>query len=173
MFPYIENCTYPYEVKNIIGYYNMNMHRKVRVSNGIARIALITSDYVVKFDYDPDEVACVGGGEAEVSLYAQAERDGFAYLFAKITRYEYSDRQFYIMPRIYGINESNWHYADYFMTDEERAWCDSHNLSDLHCKNYGFRKGKVCIVDYACSLPETDESSEWTTSENENEVSES
>jgi hypothetical protein len=155
VFPYIEECERPHEVQNRIMEYNARNSRKVRVNHGIARIALITSDYVVKFDYDPDEVACVGGGEAEVRLYAQAEHDGFAYLFAKVTRYEYSGRRFYIMPRIYGISESNWYCADHFMTDEERAWCDSHNLSDLHCNNYGFRKGKVCIVDYACTCEET------------------
>ena len=35
------------------------------------------------------------------------------------------------------------------MTDEEIEWCDDHHLTDLHCNNYGFRHGKVCIVDYA------------------------
>lgn len=156
VFPYIEKCGKPHEVQYHIREYNTQKNRKVRVNNGIARIALITSDYVVKFDYDATQVACVGGGEAEVRLYAQAEHDGFAYLFAKVTRYEYSGRRFYIMPRIYGISDSNcWYYADHFMTNEERAWCDNHNLSDLHCNNYGFRKGKVCIVDYACTYDAT------------------
>ena len=75
------------------------------------------------------------------------------------------------MPRIRGISEDNYYHADHFMTDAERDWCDRHDLSDLHCNNYGFRNGKVCIVDYACSLRETEVSSEWTTSEKE--VSES
>ena len=152
VFPYIDGCVNPHDARENIYDYNKEHGRKVRVSNGIARIALITSDYVVKFDYDPSEVENVGGGEAEVSLYAQAERDGFAYLFAKVTRYVYRGRRFYIMPLIRGISENNcWYYADYFMTDEERKWCDNHNLTDLHCNNYGFRKGHVCIVDYACT----------------------
>lgn len=154
IYPYIKNFNSRYSVRDAVMEFNADHNRKVICNHGIARVAMITSDYVVKFDYDPDEVACVGGGEAEVRLYAQAERDGFAYLFAKVTRYEYSGRRFYIMPRIYGINESNWYYADHYMTDEENAWCDSHHLSDLHCNNYGFRKGKVCIVDYACTCEE-------------------
>ena len=163
IYPYLERANFGcWNTMNLIKEFNHDHSRKVLFRHGIARVALITSDYVVKYDYDPDEVACVGGGEAEVRLYAQAERDGFAYLFAKVTRYEYCGRRFYIMPLIRGISENNWHYADHFMTDTERAWCDDHHLSDLHCNNYGFRNGKVCIVDYACTCEET---SSYTTSQ--------
>ena len=156
IFPYLnDEWNDPYDVSCNVDVFNEEHNRKVVMHHGIARIALITSDYVVKFDYDPDEVSVVGGGEAEVRLYALAEQDGFAHLFAKVTRYEYNGRRFYIMPRIRGISESNWYYADHFMTEEEREWCDMHSLSDLHCNNYGFRNGHVCIVDYACTCEET------------------
>lgn len=151
VFPFIEECKDPWAVRYSIENFNGLRSRKVQVRNGIARIALITSDYVVKFDYDPEEVAVVGGGEAEVALYAEAEQDGFAYLFAKVTRYEYNGRKFYIMPRIRGIRHS-WNHAEDYMTREECYWCDQHNLSDLHCNNYGFRNGHVCIIDYACNM---------------------
>ena len=153
VYPYVENAHFDcWFMGEQIAQFNEEHNRKVLFRHGIARIALITSDYVVKFDYDLDEVEEVGGGEDEIALYELAKADGFAYLFAEVTRYEYNGKKFYIMPRIYGINEERWDHAEAFMTQEEIDWCDDHNLSDLHCNNYGFRKGHVCIVDYACSL---------------------
>ena len=164
IYPYMERAEFGcWMMMEEVALFNEEHHRKVQFKHGIARVALITSDYVVKYDYDPEEVDAVGGGEAEVELYAQAEAEGFAYLLAKVTRYEYNGKRFYIMPRINGINGDRWEHADAFMTDEEIAWCDRHHLSDLHCNNYGFRKGQVCIVDYACTFPET--SSYYTSDE--------
>ena len=171
--PYLERANFDcWATMNSVQQYNADHTRAVKFAHGIARVALITSDYVVKFDYDEDEVERVGGGEAEVQFYAIAKAEGFAYLFAEVTRFYYGIKAFYIMPRIRGIGK-DWYHADHFMTDEERDWCDRHDLSDLHCNNYGFRNGKVCIVDYACSLRETDESSEWIPSEIKSEVSKS
>lgn len=149
VFPYISSCQKPWEISRRIEMFNEDFDRKVVVSSGLSRIALITSDYVVKFDYNPDEVACIGGCDNEVALYNLAEREGFAYLFAKITMFVYRGRYFYIMPRIRGIG-SSWHYAEYHMTIEERAFCRRHRITDLHEENYGFRKGHVCVIDYAC-----------------------
>lgn len=152
IFPFIENDIFdPYCVEDAIENFNDTYHRKVKVGYGEARIALITSDYVIKYDYNDDCVEEIGGCENEVELYAQAVADGFDYLFAKTMRYNYEGYSFYIMPRIDHIGEYRnfYHSAEYYMTIEERAWCVDHNLTDLHCNNYGFRKGKVCIVDYA------------------------
>lgn len=152
VFPFIEEVMdNPYDVMDTIDEFNNQYHRNVQVNFGDARIALITSDYVVKFTYDFDSEEEIGGGENEIELYEQAVQDGFDYLFAKVSRYDYNDISFYIMPRIYHIGEYRniWHYANFYMTDEEVDWCESHNLTDLHCNNYGFRNGKVCIVDYA------------------------
>ena len=158
IFPYVGKWENPWDIINDIDDFNKQNSRKVIMKHGIARIALITSDYVVKYDFDKDEVEEVGGCEAEVELYAEAVKDGFAYLFAEITPYCYHGRNFYIMPRIRGINGDGWYYADHYMTDEENEWCDDHHLSDLHCNNFGFRNGKVCIIDYACHLSEASES---------------
>ena len=152
VFPYIvDDMSYPFAVRKHIREYNARYTRNVKVSNGVARIALITSDYVVKFNYDEYEVDCVGGCEDEMATYEMAEREGFAYLFAKISRFSYCGRNFYIMPRINGIGRYDDKYANDFMTQEERDWCEEHDISDLHCNNYGFRKGRVCIIDYACT----------------------
>ena len=152
VFPFIEeNIFDPYEVEDAIDEFNKKYNRKVFVRYGEARIALITSDYVIKFDYDDECIEEIGGCENEMKLYAQAVTDGFDYLFAKISRYNYRGYSFYIMPKINHVGEYRNYYrhADDFMTFAERVWCENHNLTDLHSNNYGFRKGKVCIVDYA------------------------
>lgn len=148
VFPYIEDSMeYPWVIRSRIRKYNAERSRAVQVASGSARVALITSDYVVKFEYDECEVQCIGGGENEIYLYNLAKQDGFAYLFAEITPVEWAGYTFYIMPRIRGINDSNgrgWKY----MTVEERIWCEKHSLTDLHNGNFGFRNGHICIVDY-------------------------
>ena len=150
IYPYIERANFDTPcMSNLIEEFNKEYSRKVLFRCGIARIALITSDYVVKYTYDTYEAEEAGDGENELKLYAEAEHDGFAYLFAKVSRYDYNGHAFYIMPRIYGINSCSGTHADEYMTDEENDWCDRHHLTDLHCNNYGFRKGHVCIVDYA------------------------
>ena len=151
VYPYIAICRNPWDARNRIEMFNADFDRKVAVSSGLSRIALITSDYVVKFDYDPDEVACIGGCESEMELYATAKREGFAYLFAEITAFSYNGRCFYIMPRIRGIG-SGRHYAENYMTPAEKDFCRRYRVTDLHTENYGFRKGHVCVIDYACHL---------------------
>ena len=116
ILPYIEDVLMDiYEVEERVKDYNRDHSRKVEVVWGSARIALITSDYVVKFDYDPEEVDSIGGCMNEMELYAQAKAEGFAYLFAEITPFLYSGRMFFIMPRIRGIGSGN-RYAEDYMT---------------------------------------------------------
>ena len=153
VFPYLEKMT-PWDVEEQIEVFNSQYHRAVKVNHGIARIALITSDYVVKFDYDEDEVEGVGGGANEVTMYANAQREGMAHLFAQITAYKYNDCTFYIMPLVRGVGSGHW-YAEHYMNPQERDFCRKYKLSDLHSNNYGFVKGHVCLIDYACCLPES------------------
>jgi len=152
IFPLIEDCQDVWDFRDAVAMFNRVYTRKVRCKNGIARVAFISSDYVVKLEYDPYEVSSVGGGENEMAIYAIAEQEGFAYLFAKVSRFEYNGKRFYIMPRIHGIGKCEYSYADELMTDEENDFCNRHRITDLHSNNYGFRKGHVCLVDYACSL---------------------
>jgi hypothetical protein len=151
VYPYIANCMSPWKMNDFIHQFNADFDRKVIVRSGLSRIALITSDYVVKFDYDPDEVESIGGCYNEMAVYDMAQREGFAYLFAQITPFPYSGRTFFIMPRIRGIGSGN-RYAEDYMTPSEKDFCRRHRITDLHTENYGFRKGHVCIVDYACNL---------------------
>ena len=172
VFPYIsEDLEYPMALRKAIRQFNADKTRNVIVRSGCARVAMITSDYVIKFDYDEEEVQEIGGSLNEVHLYEIAEREGFDYLFAKITPFHYKGHDFYIMPRIYGISDNNkrgWEY----MTPQERAWCKSHSLTDLHNGNFGFRNGHICIVDYGFQedlVEECDYSSEEYIIEDETE----
>lgn len=141
-----------YGVFNAVKNFNATYNRKVICMHGCVRVALITSDYVVKFDYNEEEIPFLGGGEKEVRIYNRAKEDGFGYLFAPITRYVYDNNAFYIMPRINGIGKEEYddYYAEELMTEEESDYIDELGLTDLHNYNFGFRKGKICLVDYAC-----------------------
>ena len=140
----------PWECKRIMNRYSYEHSRKVFVRSGIARIAIITSDYVIKFDYDEREVNRVGGCESEVEFYQFACQKGFDYLFAAITPFTYNGRTFYIMPRINGIGRKEYAYAEDFLEGEERAFADEY-LHDLHDENYGWHNRHPVIFDYACN----------------------
>lgn len=160
VYPVIrENLDNPYALRKIMNSFNLRNSRNVKVANGSARVALISSDYVVKWDYDLDCVDEIGGCENEIELYEIAEREGFAYLFAKITRVKYSDHYFYVMPRIHGIGrteERAWRY----MTYKEKDWCERHHLTDLHDENYGWKNNHIVIVDYAFQEDKVHDSSD-------------
>jgi hypothetical protein len=144
IFPYLDECYDHEEREYAVAQFNEDYHRKVFYTHGMSRYALVTSDYVVKVDY---QATRWGNCEDEMELYEEAERDGFAYLFAKISRYDYEGVSFYIMPRIYGIGRF-FYDADEYLTAEESDWCWDH-VRDLHNENYGWKNGHVIIFDYA------------------------
>ena len=138
----------PWDVEEDICMFNQEKKRKVIFSHGLTRYAFITSDYVIKVDYNPDAIERFGGCEDEIEIYNQAEQDGMEHLFAKITRYDYNGTSYYIMPRIYGIGRKDDDAYDW-MTEDELEWVQEHGICDLHNLNYGWRKGHVCIIDYS------------------------
>lgn len=147
--PYLMDCNDLYALQDaILEFMADHPRRNISYDHGLTRFAIITSDYVIKIDYNEEEVARFGGGEKEIAFYAMAEREGMAHLFAKISRYTFNGRTYYIMPKVTGIDEDRWEDAWAFMTKEECEWCEDHNLYDLHCKNYGIMNGQVKIIDY-------------------------
>lgn len=151
IYPFIEDDPFTVEtVEATISDYNWAKRRNVLVKSGSVRIALITSDYVVKYDYSPCHAAIYGGCEQELKMYNFAKQQGFDDLFAEITHFQYGELDFYIMPRINGIGKDRFAEANDFMSEEECDFCEDAGLCDLHYYNFGFRKGRICIVDYAC-----------------------
>ena len=137
-----------YLIQLYIQAYNYTHRRNVIFSHGLTRYAFITSDYVIKIDYDEYEVENFGGCEQEYELYQNAVADGMDYLFAEITPFMYNDKVYYIMPRIKGIGRTE-NDAMRYMNRKERQWCRSYDLMDLHYLNYGWRNKHICIIDYA------------------------
>ena len=151
IYPYINNCKSPFEFETAVSRFNRINHRAVRVAYGQTRVALITSDYVLKIDYGTRS-SLFGGCENEYQAYQKAYHDGFAYLFAKISPVMVKERVFYIMPRIerIGIEFNGFDEAwDVVKSDDERDYLYD-NFSDLHHENFGWKHGKPVIVDYAC-----------------------
>lgn len=125
--------------------FNINNKRKVIVQSGSARCVLITSDYVIKWDYNKNGVECWGGCAEEITNYNEAVRDNYDYLFAKITRIRVCGKYFYVMPRINNVGKE---YGNF--TDDEIQYLRDKGYSDIHEMNYGSYKNKRILIDYAC-----------------------
>lgn len=129
-------------------------HRSIDFRSGAVRFALISSDYVVKWDAASDyNIADYGGCEDEYEMYQVAKRDGMDYLFAEVTKFEYKGMIFYIMPRIgcadnYQKSQRNIHRL---LSEGENAYLKSH-VSDVHSNNWGIKDGKPIVFDYAQSF---------------------
>jgi hypothetical protein len=151
IYPFIAGCDTVDDYCDAVGYYNLAYHRKVKVACGQTRVAIMCADYVIKLDYG-HRANLWGDCESEYEHYVEAEQDGFAYLFAKITPVDFAGRTFYIMPRIAGVGSarSACYDVDEWLNDEEIEWLWDH-VADVHYENYGWKNGYPVIIDYACS----------------------
>lgn len=151
LYPYIYNCRTYRDYERAVVAFNITYGRKVQMFHGATRISFVTSDYVVKINFEREDYSLdrFGGCEEEIEVYEKAKKDGFEYLFAKIIRYHYHIN-FYIMPRVYNIGKYDDD-AYYHVSDEEFEWLYEH-VADLHCGNYGWKNGKIIIFDYAADI---------------------
>lgn len=149
--PYLMDANTLREIESNIFWFNLQNNRKVKFCHGLTRFALITSDYVIKMDYGHE--MRFGHCVDEYEVYKKAEHDGFGYLFAKVTPYEYNGLTFYIMPRIRYINARRSHYYDVYewLNDDEYDWLEENGIFDLHCGNYGWKNDYPVIIDYAAT----------------------
>lgn len=136
-----------YGIRRTVGEYRtVHPRRRIEVSSGAARTAIITSDYVIKID--TGNTKRYGGCQREIEFYDYACDHGMEYLLAKPTRFRYKKLDFYIYPRA-KVNERrassrNW-YGE--LTYNEQSFVDE--ICDLHEGNIGFLHGRLCIIDYA------------------------
>lgn len=114
--------------------------------HGISRIAIIRSDYVIKFHRrGADFYSGAGDNYSERRVYEKAVKAGYAYLLAETTLKNIDGVDVAIMPRIKGVGSTSLYgYA----TAKEIQWLWD-NIGDLHANNYGRRDGKICVIDYA------------------------
>lgn len=145
-----DGCSSLEDFELALDYYNATHSRKLHWAHGVSRIAIIRSDYVIKFNITPDEEwedGRAGNCESEEAVYERACEDGFEYLLAKTTVCTIAEHTFSIMPRINHVDDWNRDWTNY-CTDEERAWLEN-NVNDLHEGNVGYKNKKVCVIDYA------------------------
>ena len=133
--------------------YNAHHSIPLRYEYGVSRIVILRADYVIKFDYAPDEkwdngdgTNRAGGNASEEIVYERAVRDGYAYLLAKTTAVMIGGRHVSIMPQIRDVNNENKYWGDY-VTDEEYDWLVE-NINDIHEGNVGYSHGKPVVIDY-------------------------
>lgn len=143
----------------VINIYNFTHVRKLKWDNGVSRIAIIRSDYVIKFDYtrtDSWKDGRAGNCASELEVYAKAVEDGMAHLLAKTTVLNINGLTVSIMPKINHVNDQNRNWWKH-CTREEEKWLDE-NVNDLHDGNIGYLNNKVCVIDYAWAVRHTDDS---------------
>lgn len=141
-----EDCEDVEDFYDAVEEYN-NTHRNCNMlcDNGISRIAIIRSDYVIKFHRRADFSGHAGDSYSERRVYEKAVKAGYAYLLAETTLKNIDGVDVAIMPRIKGVGSTSLY--DY-TTPKELQWLWD-NIGDLHANNYGCRDGKVCVIDYA------------------------
>lgn len=135
----------PDDVRLAAEYFNLYNNRRIKVCHGATRIALVNSDYVVKFNYG-ERVDQFGGCEEEVAMYQHASDEGMEYLLAKITRVEVKGYTFYVMPRARYIGKADLMQGN---TEDDVDWLFD-TLYDLHEFNFGIINGRAVVIDYAC-----------------------
>ncbi|MDV3427420.1 MAG: hypothetical protein LIR50_10200 [Bacillota bacterium] len=140
-----QDCDCYNDFRKIIMEYNRCHTRKLKWASGFTRIAIIRADYVIKFTYRKG--TRIGDCESERAIYVQAEKAGMAHLFAKTTLVTEYGLTFAVMPKINGIGNYSLNWREH-CTWEEQKWINAHVI-DLHEDNVGYRRDKVCIVDYA------------------------
>ena len=137
-----------YRIYDAVRRFNVDKKRNVKVASGASRIALITSDYVVKLDFG---TTWVGNSKTEMLGYQQAQKDGYEYLLAKISLYKCCNRSFFIMPRARVAETLTWRGQKRLwdkLTEDERRYIHD-NFEDLHENNWGSLNGKLILIDYA------------------------
>ena len=137
-----------YKIREAVRQFNVDKKRNVKVASGASRIALITSDYVVKLDFG---TTWAGNSATEMRGYEQAKKDGYEYLLAKISLYKCRNRKFYIMPRARVAKTLTWQGQKrlwFKLTEGERKYIRD-NFEDLHDSNWGSLHGRPILIDYA------------------------
>lgn len=157
ILPYLSDMHNPSTVDRDVWVFNFNRNRKVKMDFGAVRICLMTSDYVVKWDYDEEYVPECGGCEKEFEVYDEVKADGYGYLFAESNRFEYQGIVFNIMPRIKktGYRDKKMDIDD-LLTADEWNYVRYNITNDLHKGNWGLKNGRPVIIDYAFTLDLTE-----------------
>lgn len=141
IYPYLTEQNF-HNLKEAINKFNSVKHRKVKYDCGSSRKCLISSDYVVKIDYDP--YSYFGNCESELEKWEYISKTPFAKNFAPISKYIYNGHDFYIMPFIPNVGK----YEDEI--DEDFLAFFGGLVEDIHERQFGKKNGTYIFIDYAC-----------------------
>ena len=134
-------------IETAISAFNTEKHRKVNISFGSTRIAILSSDYVIKIDYNPNGE--FGDSKDEIWNWEKRfSKSEFAKHFAPISKYTYNGFDFYIMPFIPHVGE---YMVEDIEEDEDEDFSEwiHEQLIDLHEEQFGKIGNKFVFVDYA------------------------
>lgn len=145
-YPYMRK----YRIDLAVNRFNEEHHRVVRLCSGSVRHVLVTSDYVVKWNYHNGNSKCFGGCHEEYLRYQQIKNGEYSYLFAVITPIRVKGRIFYVMPRISRLAEEDEYIEDVLNSEELEYIFDILGIGDIHNENWGYLHNQPIIIDYAC-----------------------
>lgn len=145
-YPYMRK----YRIGDAVNHFNEDKHRAVQCRQGAVRRVLITSDYVIKWDYDKRNSKTFGGCREEYKKYQKVKDDYYGYLFAEITPIKVRNRTFYVMPRVKSLGVDHDEWIDNVLNESEWDYIESVGVGDIHDENWGYLHGRPVIIDYAC-----------------------
>ena len=145
IYPYIKDARllkdFDYAIRMANALYDLHL----TVHSGCSRVAICGRTFVIKVDYDKDNVREIGGCLKEYNFYNKIKDTDVAKILCPIDRIKMPARYYYIMPRASQIGE---HYSHEF-TRVQRKCAEKYGLADLHRGNLGVYKKHLVIIDYA------------------------
>lgn len=148
IYPFLEENRYDfYKVNRAVKAFNKEKLRNVKFCNGAARFALLTSDYVIKWDRSVAATRRYGGCKKEEERWRDFSQTKFSSLFVPVFKIKECGCTWYVMPRITGQAPRCIAYH-YLTLEEQRFFMDKH-ITDVHCGNFVLKRGRPLIFDYA------------------------
>ena len=149
--PYLMGCASIFNYDCAVNKFNRENHRKIKFCYGSTRVCFVTSDYVIKMDYNQDQIIFWGGCQSEYDNYDFACANGCDGAFCPIDKI---DEKAYVMPRCEMADWYDESILDEFWKDcnEDEFWYVQENIKDVHNQNVGRYKGRVVLIDYAACV---------------------
>lgn len=143
---YFTDCRTVEQYMDAVTSFNLHHKHVIHCDHGLTRVVLIGSDFVVKIDYG--RPSSWGDCATEYNFYQFAKHEHKEWLFARIDKYSYDNRDYYIMPFVPNVNSG--YDIENLLDYDDMEWIDEH-LFDLHDGNFGFDDDfNPIIIDYAC-----------------------
>ena len=145
----VHGCGWIMSYKMMINNYNIKYNSHYIVKNGVVRVVIIGSDFVIKVDYNKERAQDFGGCEREYKFWRSVKDTHYAYMFAPITKMKAGHHYYYVMPRMDYLAVEKCEEIEDYVSEDDLDWLYD-TVRDLHDENYGMLDGELYIIDYAC-----------------------